>query len=120
VEEYRATFYPDGRLVEEYVYSIGVKRFKFLYRVWKAPLSTEALDRPYIQLFGVEAPSGAIGYIKDHLGRVHVNEPYSDDWAVINSISSLALSNEAGSYEPRRVRRRNIHRPLRLRCPPAA
>ncbi|MDH5792157.1 MAG: DUF2207 domain-containing protein, partial [Candidatus Bathyarchaeota archaeon] len=97
VDEYRATFYPDGRLVEEYVYSIGVKRFRFLYRVWEVPLSTDALDRPYIQLVEVEAPSGAIGYIKDHLGRVHVNDPYGDDWAVTNSINSLAVSNEAGS-----------------------
>ena len=120
VDEYRATFYPDGTLVEEYTYDIRVKKFRMLFRVWEAPLSADALGSPYIEPLEIEGAPGAIGYYRDHTGWVSVDEPYRDDWGVINTIASLAYRNEVGSYntdmyDPGRYRVRytfDVHPPI--------
>ena len=100
IDEYRATFYPNGTLVEEYTYEIRVKKFRMLCRLWAVPLSADSLNRPYIEPLAIEAAPGAIGYYKDYTGWVSVNEPYKDNWTLINTISSLAYSNEVGSFKP--------------------
>ena len=100
IDEYKATFYPNGTLVEEYTYEIRVKKFRMLYRAWAAPLSADSLNQPYIEPLEIGVPPGAIGYYKDYTGRVSVNEPYKDNQTLINTISSLAYSNEVGSFKP--------------------
>lgn len=100
VEVYMATFYPDGTLVEEYEYLIRAERFRFLFRIWGAPLSVEPIDIPYIQPLEVDAASGAVGYFKDYKGSVFVVEPYSDQGKIVGDIRRLAESNEVGSYNP--------------------
>jgi len=100
VEEYSATFYPDGRLEEEYTYTISERRFRFLFRVWEAPLTSEPSDFPYIEPLMIVPAPGAVGYFKDNRGFVHVDEAHSDDRSVINAIDSLALENEVGSFNP--------------------
>ena len=99
IDEYRATIYPNGTLVEEYTYEIMVKEYRMLYRVWTAPLSMDSLNQPYIEFLEIEAPPGAIGYYKDYTGQVSVNEPHKDDWTLINTIDSLAYSNEVGIFK---------------------
>lgn len=100
VEEYSATFYPDGALVEEYSYTIKARRFKFLFRIWEAPLSAQSLGQPYIEPVEVEAVPGAIAYVKDFGSAVTLEEPYNEDQAIMETISSSAMSNEVGSYKP--------------------
>ncbi|MFQ6053720.1 MAG: DUF2207 domain-containing protein, partial [Candidatus Bathyarchaeia archaeon] len=99
VERYRATFYLDGTLTEEYTYIIRAKRFRMLFRTWEAPLSAEALDGPYIQPVEIEA-APAIGYFKDHRGSVFVEEPYDGQREIVDAIRSLAERNEVGAYDP--------------------
>lgn len=100
IDEYRATIYPNGTLVEEYTYEVMVKEYRMLFRVWTAPLSMDSLNQPYIEFLEIEAPPGAIGYYKDYTGQVSVNETHKDDWTLINTIDSLAYSNEVGIFKP--------------------
>jgi uncharacterized membrane protein len=100
VEEYSATFYPDGRLEEKYTYTISERRFRFLFRVWEAPLTWEPSDSPYIEPLEIVPAPGAVGYFKDNRGFVQVDEAHSGDRSIINAIDSLALENEVGSYNP--------------------
>lgn len=94
VLEYRAEFYLNGTLVEEYVYEVRKPgKFKMLYRIWDAPLSTSRLEMPCVTVLKVEVPKGTVGYIKDHAGRV-----YSKSHTRV--ISSLAECNEVGCYKP--------------------
>ena len=99
VEEYEAVFFPDGRLTEEYRYVIKANRFRFLFRVWEGPLSTEPYNDPYIEPVEIEAPAGAISYFRDVSGSVYVEEPYSNEREIVDSISALAEMNEAGAYK---------------------
>ena len=100
IDEYRATIYPNGTLVEDFTYEISVKKYRMLYRLWGAPLSVDSLNQPYIELLENEAVPGAIGYYMDYMGVVSVNEPHKDNTTLINTIRSLAFSNEVGSYKP--------------------
>ncbi|UCH57108.1 MAG: DUF2207 domain-containing protein, partial [Candidatus Bathyarchaeota archaeon] len=99
VEEYKATFYPDGKLAEEYTYTIRERKFSFLFRFWEDPLSAERLDHPYIEPLEIEEVPGAAGYYKDHQGTVSVEEPYEDNFNILRIIRARALQNEAGSYK---------------------
>jgi len=101
VEEYTATFYPDGTLVEDYIYILSVERFKFLFRVWEAPISATDPGYPYIEPIQIEASHGAVGYYKDQWGSVFVEEPYDGDLNIVGSVRSQALMNEVGSYDPK-------------------
>jgi uncharacterized membrane protein len=102
VESYRATLYPDGRLEEEFTYRLNKGGSRMIFRLWKAPLSLEPLDRPYIMVLEVEGPPGAVGYVIDH-----ASEPFilstsggspSDYWDLL----MLADANEAGVLDPGR------------------
>jgi len=96
VEEYQATIYPNGTLVEDYLYRIEVSgRYRMLYRAWEVPLSVERLDRPYVEPVRVEPPIGAVGYVRDHNGRVWASAHAQD-------IATLAEFDEAGCYNPER------------------
>lgn len=99
IDEYRATIYPNGTLIEEYTYEIKINEYRMLYRFWAAPLSMDSLNQPYIEPLEIEAPPGAIGYYKDYKGQVSVNEPHKDDWTLISTIDSLAHSNEVGIFK---------------------
>jgi hypothetical protein len=50
VESYRATLYPDGRLEEEFTYRLNEEGLRMLFRLWRAPLSLEPLDMPYVMV----------------------------------------------------------------------
>ena len=63
VERYRATLYSDGRLEEEFTYRLNEGGLRMLFRLWRAPLSLEPLDWPYVMVLG---PPGAVGYVRDH------------------------------------------------------
>ena len=96
VEEYHATLYLNGTLVEEYLYNIRVSnKYRMLYRLWEAPVSLENLSYPYIEVLGMEFPEGSVGYVKDYLGNVWTSS-YPE---VINS---LAEFNEVGCFNPSR------------------
>ncbi len=96
VEEYHATLYLNGTLVEEYLYNIRVSnKYRMLYRLWEAPVSLENLSYPYIEVLGMEFPEGSVGYVKDYLGNVWASS-YPE---VINS---LAEFNEVGCFNPSR------------------
>ena len=99
IDEYKATLYPNGTLVEEFTYEILVKKYTMLYRYWVSPLTTNSFNQPYIELIENKAVLGAIGYYKDFTGQVVVHEPYENDISLINAIDSLAYSNEVGSYK---------------------
>jgi uncharacterized membrane protein len=100
VESYRATLYPDGRLEEEFTYRLNEDRFRMLFRLWRAPLSLEPLDIPYVMVLGVGGPPGAVGYIRDYASEPFIlsssgGSPF-DYWDLL----MLAEANEAGVLDP--------------------
>jgi uncharacterized membrane protein len=102
VESYRATLYPDGRLEEELTYRLNEDRFRMLFRLWRAPLSLEPLDMPYVMVLGVGGPPGAVGYILNYAFEPFIlsssgGSP-SDYWDLL----MLAEANEAGVLNPER------------------
>ncbi|MFP3951740.1 MAG: DUF2207 family protein [Candidatus Bathyarchaeia archaeon] len=101
VESYRAIFYENGTLIEEYTYRLKSGGNRFLYRVWDAPLSTQNPGMPYIEPIKIEPVLGAIGYSKDLNGRVQIWGESSDNRKSLSEISSLAERNEVGSFNPK-------------------
>jgi uncharacterized membrane protein len=100
VESYRATLYPDGRLEEEFTYRLNEDRFRMLFRLWRASLSLEPLDMPYVMVLGVGGPPGAVGYIRDYASEPFIlsssgGSPF-DYWDLL----MLAEANEAGVLDP--------------------
>jgi len=94
VEEYHATLYLNGTLVEDYLYDVKESnKYRMLYRIWDAPVSLKSIDYPYIEVLGIEAPEGSVGYIKDYLGVV---------WAssYLREIQALAEFDEVGCFNP--------------------
>jgi uncharacterized membrane protein len=102
VESYRATLYPDGRLEEEFTYRLNEGGFRMLFRLWRAPLSVEPLDMPYIMVLEVGGPPGAVGYVRDYASEPFIlsssgGSPF-DYWDLL----MLSEANEAGVLDPGR------------------
>ena len=102
VESYRATLYPDGRLEEEFTYQLNEGGLRMLFRLWRAPLSLEPLDMPYVLVLGVGGPPGAVGYVRDYASEPFIlsssgGSPF-DYWDLL----MLAEANEAGVLDPGR------------------
>jgi len=100
IDEYKATFYPDGTLIEEYTYTIRTQRYRMLFRYWDAPLSIDPLGQPYVELVDIEAADTGFWYFKDSLGTISVDETYPGSSRHVQEIRDLAYRNEAGSYNP--------------------
>ena len=104
VDQYRATWYPNGTLVEEYVYDIKVsQRYRMLYRDFDDVVSLSTESTHYISVESILAPPGMVSYVKDNWGDVWVSPPYDNDMVIVGTISSLAEDNEAGCYDPSRL-----------------
>ncbi|MDI9609254.1 MAG: DUF2207 domain-containing protein, partial [Candidatus Verstraetearchaeota archaeon] len=100
VESYDASVYPNGTLVEEYVYKVAVSgKYRMLYRGWDAPLSRTPLEIPHIQLVSYEAPSGPVPYQRYSSGEVWV-PPSNQSPSIIDFIASNSELNEVGIYAP--------------------
>jgi len=94
VEEYRATIYLNGTLVEEFTYQVWKSNeLRMLYRLWKVPVSLDEIDQPYVEVLSIEAPSGTVEYAKDRLGNVLASSHEEE-------IRRLAFTNEVGCYYP--------------------
>jgi len=100
IDEYKATFYPDGTLVEEFTYTIRTQNYRMLFRYWDAPLSIDPLGQPYVELVDIEAAETGFWYYEDSLGAVYVDETYPESSRHVQQIRELAYSNEAGSFNP--------------------
>jgi len=102
VDEYVATFYANGTLVEDYTYLVKASgRYRMLYRVWDAPLSIGELNKPYIQFLRAFS-QGQITYVKDFQGSVWVEDRFKNDPQILASVRSLADLNEVGIFNPNR------------------
>ncbi|TRO47991.1 DUF2207 domain-containing protein, partial [Candidatus Bathyarchaeota archaeon] len=55
VDEYTATFYPDGTLVEEFTYTIRKQDYRMLYRYWDVALYDGPMAYPYVEMVEIEA-----------------------------------------------------------------
>jgi uncharacterized membrane protein len=100
VESYDATVYPNGTLVEEYVYKVAVSgKYRMLYRGWDAPLSRAPLEIPHVQLLSYDAPSGPVPYQRYSSGEVWV-PPSNHSASILDFISSNSELNEVGIYAP--------------------
>ena len=95
VEDYTATLYPNGTLVEVFKYRINKANYRFLYRNWEVPLSKTSLNNPYIEPLSINPVPGAQGYFTNYQGQVEV-QPYSTIAYI--TILDLSLNNEIGSY----------------------
>jgi len=57
VDSYRATFYDNGTLVEEFTYAVSASgQYRMLYRSWDAPLTLASLAAPHVALVSIETP----------------------------------------------------------------
>ncbi len=81
------------RLRETYVFKVkDEKRFRMLYRVWKAPLVVEGeLNRPYIR--ALSFGGDGVPYVKDYRGQVYLQ---NEDYELYEFVLSKALNNELG------------------------
>ncbi|MCW3990898.1 MAG: DUF2207 domain-containing protein [Candidatus Bathyarchaeota archaeon] len=102
VESYRAVLYPDGRLEEEFTYRLNEEEFRMLFRLWRAPLSLEPLDRPYVMVLGVVGPPGAVGYVRDHTSEPFIISSSGGSPSEYWDLLMLAEANEVGVLDPRR------------------
>ncbi len=103
VDDYVATLYANGTLVEDYTYLLKVSnKYRMLYRVWDAPLSTNALDRPYIQFLRASSPQRIMFYVKDYQGSVLLEDQYRNNSSILNLVRSLATQSEVGIFNPSR------------------
>lgn len=111
IDEYVATLYANGTLIEDYVYDVKVpNQYRMLYRSWDVPLSTRQLDTPYVQFIGASSPDQMIFYAKDFQGSVWLDSRYRNDSYVFGTVKSLADLNEVGAFNPQRfaARRYNV------------
>ncbi|MBC7120831.1 MAG: DUF2207 domain-containing protein [Candidatus Methanosuratus sp.] len=100
IDSYDATIYPNGTLVEEYIYNVAASgKYRMLYRAWDVPLSQIPLGTPHVSLLSCEVPPGAIPYFRDASGEVWV-PPSNKSPSVLSFISSNAEINEVGIYAP--------------------
>ncbi|MGC8831825.1 MAG: DUF2207 family protein, partial [Thermoproteota archaeon] len=101
VEQYDATLYANGTLIEEYVYNVKVPgKYRMLYRTWDAPLALEDLNMPFVKLVSINVPEDMIAYAKDYAGVIWVTRPYNENPNIVRSIDWLAWGNETGCYNP--------------------
>jgi len=100
VEDYEATFYMNGTLVEDYVYDVKVSnKYRMLYRLWKAPLSIERLNGPSIEFVSASSSEDMVLYLKDYRGSPWIEDRFKDDSRIIDTVDSLAYSNEVGFFK---------------------
>lgn len=103
VDEYVATLYANGTLVEDYTYQVKVSnQYRMLFRVWDAPLSFGQLNKPYIQFLKGSSSEQVIVYAKDSQGSVWIEDRYKNDQSVLGLAKSLAGLNEVGILKPER------------------
>jgi uncharacterized membrane protein len=99
IAEYKAFFYVDGTLIENYVYEVKASnRFKMLYRFWEAPLSINRLNEPSIQFLNASINNEAFVYLKDFQGVVWLQNSLNK--SLIEEIESSAYLNEIGIFNP--------------------
>lgn len=100
VDAYKAVFYADGTLIENYVYEVKASnKYRMLYRVWDAALSIKQLNEPSIEFLNAStSEKTAVIYLKDFQGIVWVNNSLNKD--LINEVESLAYLNEVGVFNP--------------------
>lgn len=101
VDQYHATWYANGTLVEDFVYDIKVSGVhSWLYRSWDDVLSLTSINQPHISLVSISAPPGMIAYAKDYSGSIWVSPPYDQVRSVTSAVMSDAGLNEVGCYDP--------------------
>ena len=71
VTQYTAVFHADGLLEETFTYKLNVGNEKNIIRYWEAPLSTNDLGYPQIQLLNISVPDHTYWYLVDNTGSVH-------------------------------------------------
>lgn len=99
IKSYQADLYLNGTLEEKFVYQIeDANRYRMLYRSWKLPVSSEQLDRDFVEPIMVFPPKGTVGYFMDRNGKVTVLSPDKGSYA--DDIKSLAQHNEVGCFDP--------------------
>ena len=105
VDQYNAVLYPNGTLVETYVYNVKSSgEYRMLYRSWEVPLVVGASDLgyPHVELLSAVGPDNTVAYAKDYRSSVWVEPRYNQSRSVISAILSLAEDNEVGIYKPDR------------------
>jgi uncharacterized membrane protein len=99
ISQYQAELQPDGHFSETYTYEVKAGgEYRMLYRYWQDPMTIGNLTTPFIQLLGMDAPPGTIGYAKDNAGHVTIFS--GDGTAATGFIQSMAELNEVGIYNP--------------------
>ena len=99
VDDYTATFYLNGTLIEEFLYQVKQPNvFRMLFRSWDAPITTGTkLGQPYITVVKIDVPQGSFGYTRDYSGTVFVSPNASSYRGTIQNLANL---NEVGCFSP--------------------
>jgi len=103
VDEYVATLYANGTLVEDYTYQVKVSnQYRMLFRTWDVALSFGQLNKPYIQFLRGSSSEQMVVYAKDSQGSVWIEDRYRNGQNVLGLVKSLAGLNEVGIVKPER------------------
>ncbi|HVP24867.1 MAG TPA: DUF2207 domain-containing protein, partial [Methanomicrobiales archaeon] len=99
VDRYEAAISADGTLTEHYTYVVKTPgTYRMLFRTWEVPLAGSALTQPSVEVVGMQAPPGTIGYYRDYQGQVTIYGMTTDQARA--TIRSLVQDNEIGFYDP--------------------
>ncbi len=108
VDDYKADLYLNGTLDEHFKYNQGKPLFGKVFRQWDHPLSFQKLEWPYVEAIGIDLLQGAIPYLKSWQGDVKIitedgsEVVFPKEMGYETDISSLAMRNEMGCYNPER------------------
>ncbi|HMK15642.1 MAG TPA: DUF2207 domain-containing protein, partial [Methanomicrobiales archaeon] len=99
IDRYDAAISADGTLTEHYTYVVKAPgTYRMLFRTWEVPVSGSALSQPSVEVLGMKAPQGTIGYYRDYQGQVTIYGMASEQ--ARSTIRSLVQNDGIGFYNP--------------------
>lgn len=106
VDDYRADFFLNGTLNEQFRYKMDGSYLNRISRPWTYPLSFKKLDRPYVETSGFVPIPGTLSYARNWQGDLLVMDEdgtvvaFPDEFRYTRVVNSLAEWDEAGCYNP--------------------
>jgi uncharacterized membrane protein len=106
VDDYRADFFLNGTLNEQFRYKMDGSYLNRVFRPWTYPLSFQKLDSPYVEPSGFVPIPGALSYARNWRGDLLAMDEdgtvvaFPDEFRYTPVVNSLAEWDEAGCYNP--------------------
>ena len=104
ITSYKAVLYPNGTLVEDYVYHVMDSDKRMLYRSWRDPLVArgQRLGKPYIEHLYTACPPGFIEYLYTYDEKLYMPPTGMTHYGkkVLDILRDAGARSETGCYNP--------------------